>query len=329
MRFATFLPPTIDVDVDRASSYDLAPHGRAAVVAEAFGDDLLIDLELGARAIGRSAPSDMLGIIEGGDEVLDIARELVRRAPTGRLGDQPVGDGEVSVAFDLVELLAPLPRPASLRDFYAYEKHVRRGFAKRGEDIPQPWFELPAYYKGNHRSILGPETTIPWPRFTEELDYELELAMIVGRRGRDLTADEAADHIFGYTLMNDMSARDLQRKEMQVRLGPSKSKDFATVLGPVIVSADELDVSDIRVVARIDGEVVTDSRTDDMRWSFAQMLAYVSQGEDVFPGDVYGSGTVSNGCGLEHGRMLQPGETIELEAEGIGVLRNRIGERPA
>ncbi|MDX1619867.1 MAG: fumarylacetoacetate hydrolase family protein [Nitriliruptorales bacterium] len=275
--------------------------------------DVLVDLADAALAIGERLPTRMLDLIEAGPTALAMAREVVK-------------DHGVSIPMTDVRLLAPLPDPPSIRDFYAFEDHVRRGFEKRGEDIPTPWYELPVYYLTNHRSVLGPGETIPWPPFTSELDYELELAMIVGREGRNISPDEAHRHIFGFTLFNDCSARDLQRREMQVRLGPARSKGFAQVLGPMIVTADELDPSALRMTATIDGETVTDSTTSDLRWSFEEMLSYVSVGETVYPGDVYGSGTVSNGCGLEHGRMLQPGETIALHEANIGTLANRVGE---
>lgn len=324
MKLATYLPPEAPQD---GTSFELADFGRAAVVVHVAGSDILFDLQRNGAEVHADLPGTMLELIEAGPRAWDAARELASAAGSGRLAGRAIGSGDRALPVDLVRLLAPLPNPASLRDFYAFETHVGRGFEKRGESIPEAWYELPAYYKGNHRSILGPDEELPWPAFTEELDYELELAMIVGRRGRGLDVSTAADHIFGYTLMNDVSARDLQRREMQVRLGPAKSKDFATVLGPVIVTADAIDIETLHVTATIDGEVVTDTGTDDMRWSFAQMLVHVSEAEDVFPGDVYGSGTVAGGCGLEHGRLPQPGELIELHTDAIGTLSNRVGAR--
>ncbi|HEX9888654.1 MAG TPA: fumarylacetoacetate hydrolase family protein, partial [Nitriliruptorales bacterium] len=204
---ATYLPPEAPHE---GSSFDLAAHGRAAVVVDVSGTEWIVDAEHGAQALRRELPARMLQLIEAGPDAVDTLREVERAAARGRLRSQPLGDGQSSFPAELVRLLAPLPDPPSLRDFYAFEQHVRKGFERRGEEIPAPWFELPVYYKGNHRSILGPGETIPWPSFTDELDYELELAMIVGRRGRDLTVAQAHEHIFGYTLMNDISARDLQ-----------------------------------------------------------------------------------------------------------------------
>jgi 2-keto-4-pentenoate hydratase/2-oxohepta-3-ene-1,7-dioic acid hydratase in catechol pathway len=176
--------------------------------------------------------------------------------------------------------------------------------------------------------VFGPGEEIPWPAYTKELDYELEVACVLGGRGRDLDEVSARSLIFGYTLMNDWSARDIQRKEMAARLGPAKGKDFATSLGPCIVTADELDPSALHLVARVDGDVWSEGDLRGARWSFPQMIAHVSQGEDVWPGDVYGSGTFGGGCGLDLGKFLWEGAVVELEAEPIGVLTNRVGAKP-
>jgi len=224
-------------------------------------------------------------------------------------------------------LLAPLPRPQSLRDFYAFEEHVRTGFAKRGEAIPEPWYEVPVYYKGNHRTLLGPEALLPWPRYTRKLDFELEVAVVIGREGRNISLEDAADHIAGYTILNDVSARDIQRKEMACRLGPAKGKDFATVIGPWLVTPDELDCrSPWPASVRVNGEIWSESDAGNPYWSFAQMIAHVSMDETLYPGDLIASGTVGRGCGLELDRWIQPGDVVELEVAGLGVLRNIVGQ---
>jgi 2-keto-4-pentenoate hydratase/2-oxohepta-3-ene-1,7-dioic acid hydratase in catechol pathway len=275
--------------------------------------DTVVDLP---SAVGLPAfPSTMEELIEAGLPTLDAARQALHR------------DGVTErFAVPGARLLVPV-LPTSLRDFLAFEDHVKAGAARRGEPVPEAWYEMPIYYKGNHRSVYGPDQEIPWPPFTDELDFELEVACVLGRHGRDLDAGRAAGLIFGYTLMNDWSARDLQRKEMAARLGPAKSKDFATSLGPCLVTSDELDPSTLRLTARIDGEVWAEGSMDGSRWTFPQMIAHVSQGEDVWPGDVYGSGTFGGGCGLDLGRFLWPGALVELEADGIGVLRNTVGPR--
>jgi 2-keto-4-pentenoate hydratase/2-oxohepta-3-ene-1,7-dioic acid hydratase in catechol pathway len=279
---------------------------RLGALVEAFVVDV-------PDAVGEPAyPQTMEALVEADDRALDAARTALARPQVDRhTVEEP-------------QLLAPI-LPGSLRDFLAFEDHVKAGAARRGEDVDPAWYEMPIYYKGNHRSVYGPDEEIPWPPYTEELDYELEVAAVIGARGRDLNEEAAARFIFGYTLMNDWSARDIQRKEMAVRLGPAKGKDFATSLGPCLVTADELDPSTLALEARVDGEVWSSGSLGDARWSFPQMVAHVSRGEDVWPGDVYGSGTFGGGCGLDLGRFLWPGAVVELEAEGIGVLRNRVG----
>ena len=224
----------------------------------------------------------------------------------------------------LGRLLAPL-RPASLRDFLAFEDHAKGGARRRNEELNPAWYESPVYYKGNHRSIVGPDTEVTWPSFTEKLDFELELACVLGSLAMDMDEPAAAAAIFGYTVMNDWSARDVQRAEMAMRLGPAKSKDFATSLGPCIVTADEFDPSEAHaMVARVNGEVWSEASTADMYWTFPRMIAHVSRGESVWPADVYGSGTPFGGCGLDLDRWIGPGDVVELEIDGIGVLRNRV-----
>jgi 2-keto-4-pentenoate hydratase/2-oxohepta-3-ene-1,7-dioic acid hydratase in catechol pathway len=221
-------------------------------------------------------------------------------------------------------LRAPV-RPASLRDFLAFEDHAKGGAARRGEDLNPAWYRSPVYYKGNHRSIIGPDADVVWPAFSERLDFELELACVIGVRARDLDEAGAERGIFGYTIMNDWSARDIQRDEMAMRLGPSKSKDFATSLGPCIVTADEIDPRrGLAMAARVNGETWCESNTNGMHWTFPAMIAHVSRGEDVWPGDIYGSGTPFGGCGLDQDRWIAPGDLVELEIQGIGVLRNRV-----
>jgi 2-keto-4-pentenoate hydratase/2-oxohepta-3-ene-1,7-dioic acid hydratase in catechol pathway len=278
----------------------------------ALTGDAVVDLP---DLVGDPAfPTTMETLVESGPDAIDTARAAMQGDPSAQ-------------AVPGASLLVPII-PGSLRDFLAFEDHVKRGSERRGEPIPAAWFEMPIYYKGNHRSVYGPEEEIPWPSYTEELDFELEVGCILGRRGRDLSEEEAADVIFGYTLMNDWSARDIQRQEMAVRLGPAKGKDFATSLGPCIVTADGLDPAEVRLTARIDGETWAEGRLGDMHWTFPRMIAHVSQGEDVWPGDLYGSGTFGGGCGLDLGRFPWPGAVVELEATGIGVLRNRVGPKP-
>ena len=184
---------------------------------------------------------------------------------------------------------------------------------------------MPVYYKGNHQSIIGPDEDVLWPSFTEKFDYELEVAIIIGKKGRNIPEAKARDYIAGYTIMNDFSARDIQRKEMRVRLGPAKGKDFATAIGPVLVTLDEIgDPYNLKMTARINGELWSDGNSGSIYHSFEKMIAFASLEETLYPGDLIGSGTVGTGCGLELDRWVRPGDMIELEIEKIGVLRSRV-----
>jgi fumarylacetoacetate (FAA) hydrolase len=212
----------------------------------------------------------------------------------------------------------PDGQPPSIRDFMAFEEHIRNARGNRGLEVPAAWYQIPVFYFSNPGAVYGPEDDIPKPPDTSALDYELELACVIGQDG----APE------GFTIMNDWSARDLQALEMQVGLGPAKGKDFAISFGPELVSPDELPADlDLRAVARVNGEVRTDSRTGGMHYSWEDLLAAAARNtRGLRPGDVIGSGTVGRGCILEHGdeRWLQPGDVVELEVEGIGVLQNRV-----
>jgi 2-keto-4-pentenoate hydratase/2-oxohepta-3-ene-1,7-dioic acid hydratase in catechol pathway len=225
--------------------------------------------------------------------------------------------------IDSLRFLAPI-EATSLKDFLAFEVHLSNARKRNNLEIPPAWYELPVYYKGNHRTLGGHDEFVYWPRFSEQMDYELELACIIGKEGIDIPVEHADQYIGGYCIMNDWSARDIQMKEMSVGLGPAKGKDFATSMGPWLVTPDEFDPATARMVARVNGEVWSDGMYSTVHWSFAQMLAHVSMDEAVYPGDVFGSGTVGFGCGLEHGRWLQPGNLVELEITGLGVLRNRL-----
>jgi 2-keto-4-pentenoate hydratase/2-oxohepta-3-ene-1,7-dioic acid hydratase in catechol pathway len=184
---------------------------------------------------------------------------------------------------------------------------------------------MPVYFKGNRRSIVGPDEDVSWPSYTRRLDYEAEVAAVVGRGGRDLAPADAAGHVFGYTIMNDWSARDVQKDEMACGLGPAKAKDFATSLGPWIVTPDEWDPEgDHAVTVTVDGEVWSSGTTAGRRGTFGEMLSHVSQDEDLWPTDVLGSGTFGGGCGLDLGRWLEPGQDVVLRVEGLGSLANRV-----
>ena len=229
----------------------------------------------------------------------------------------------------------PIPEPPTLRDFYAFEDHVKTARARRGLPMPQEWYEFPAFYYSNPHVICGPEDEIPYPSYTRNLDYELEVACVIGRGGIDIPETEAESHIAGYTIMNDWSARDVQIGEMKIGLGPAKAKDFATSIGPWLVTPDELQDRrtspgkySLKMTAKINGKQLSSGNMDKMHWSFPQMIARASQSVALKSGDVFGSGTVGTGSLLELGTevhpWLKPGDVVELEIERLGVLRNKI-----
>jgi 2-keto-4-pentenoate hydratase/2-oxohepta-3-ene-1,7-dioic acid hydratase in catechol pathway len=273
-------------------------------------------------------PPDMLEFLRGGDTSLTFARTALGHLTSETAGGTGLTGrkGECLVFAETeVRLRAPLPRPTSMRDFYAFEGHVKKGFEKRGEPMPEEWYSMPVYYKGNHQSIIGPGDPVTWPPFTEKFDYELELAVIIGKTGRNIPRDRASEHIAGYTIMNDFSARDIQRAEMKVRLGPAKGKDFATAIGPVLVTPDEIgDPYNLRMSARVNGETWSEGSSSLMHHRFDRIIEFASLEETLHPGDLIGSGTVTGGCGLELDRWVKPGDTIELEIEGIGRLSNTV-----
>jgi 2-keto-4-pentenoate hydratase/2-oxohepta-3-ene-1,7-dioic acid hydratase in catechol pathway len=272
-------------------------------------------------------PSDMLELLAGGDYSLEAAREALDHV--GQSGAQDIDDALICHPPGGVRLLAPLPRPNSLRDFLVFEEHLRNVYRTLGREnqFPPEWFNLPAHYKGNVDAIYGPEDVVPYPGYTEKLDYELEICAVVGRRGRRIQAADAEAYIAGYTIYNDWSARDIQMRESSVGIGPGIGKDFASTIGPCITTADEFDVTGARLEARVDGETWSSGTLERMHFSFAEIIEYITQEAEIQPGDLLGSGTIGNGCGAERNRYLDPGMTVELEAEGIGVLRNRIGDQ--
>jgi fumarylacetoacetate (FAA) hydrolase len=258
-----------------------------------------------------------VGAIEG-DRVVHLAAQSLASYFTGG-GSAREHD---EYALEDVRFLAPVPRPASVRDFYAFEDHIRNAARVLGRPgVPEEWYELPVFYFSNPAAIYGPEDEIPFPAGSEELDYELEVAAVIGAEGA----------IGAFTIMNDWSARDLQRREMKVGLGPAKGKDFATSLGPVVVTPDELGDLRLEMVARVNGEERSRGNLGDMYHSWEAILERATENTRLVPGDVIGSGTVGTGCILEHGdgRWLQPGDVVELEVEGIGMLRNIVGPRHA
>lgn len=232
----------------------------------------------------------------------------------------------------------PVPDPRTFRDFYAFEEHVRTARAKRGQDMIPEWYEIPVFYYSNPCTFRGHDEPVRRPRYTQELDFELEVACVIGREVINARGEQAEQAIFGWTVLNDLSARDMQRREMKCMLGPAKGKDFASVLGPWVVTPDELadrrvrpGVYDLAMVARRNGRQISRGNFRTITHSFVQMIERASEEVPLYPGDVIGSGTVGTGCILElgpenAGGWLQPGDVIELEIERLGVLRTPIAE---
>jgi 2-keto-4-pentenoate hydratase/2-oxohepta-3-ene-1,7-dioic acid hydratase in catechol pathway len=283
-------------------------------------DGSIVDL----TATGEAAFAGMQELIEAGPDALDRARKRVQASSHG-------------IDPGTVRWLAPLPAPVQVRDFLVFEEHMRmagwNGAKLRAlqgappapatpPPVPAIWYEQPIYYKCNRFATAGTGSTVQWPAYSGVIDYELEIACVIGRKGRDIQAADASAHVFGYTIFNDLTARDAQFKEMQGPLGPAKGKDFdgANVMGPVIVTSDSIDAGNLGMRAWVNGELRCDKRSNTMHWSFNQIIEHVSRSETLHPGEILGSGTVGGGSGLEIGRFLKHRDRIDLEVEQIGTL---------
>ena len=235
---------------------------------------------------------------------------------------------QASLPLANAHFLPPLDPPL-LRDFLAFGQHIRNASERYGQTPAEELFRRPIYYKGNATTLIGHEEEVPWPSYTDHLDYELELGLVIGKTGRNLTPAEALTHLFGVTIFNDFSARDIQGLEMGTGFGPAKGKDFASAIGPWITTRDELDLGHLTMIARVNGMEWSHNSSETITWTIEELIAYASKGETLQPGELIGTGTVGFGCGLELGRKLRPGDIVELEVEGIGILRNRIGQPEA
>jgi 2-keto-4-pentenoate hydratase/2-oxohepta-3-ene-1,7-dioic acid hydratase in catechol pathway len=296
-------------------------------------------VNLSAAAPEDLAFSSMQHFIEAGQPALDRACALLDSDPASTLAGQ-------------VDWLAPLPLPVQIRDCLGFEEHLKNAFesaiklsAMAAEDpvkaeqeyrasgrfsVPEVWYQQPLYYKANRFSVAPSGKDVVWPAYSEVMDFELEMACIIGKKGKDIIKGKAEEHIFGYTIYNDFSARDAQVLESPGMLGPAKGKDFddSIILGPVIVTKDELDDPyNLRMQARINGETWCDSNSNTIHWKFSDMIAHISKSETLYPGEVIGSGTVGLGCGLEHLRFLSDGDIVELEVEKIGIISNKVIRR--
>jgi 2-keto-4-pentenoate hydratase/2-oxohepta-3-ene-1,7-dioic acid hydratase in catechol pathway len=312
---------------------------RQVLTGAVIADGLLLQLPTAASAAERPLVQSMQAIIDNEPRTLELIATLLAN-----------NRGDHVVPAEEVRFLAPLPVPNSIRDFANFELHCLQALensmrtraamqpdpeaayrayqASGAYALPSIWYERPFYFKGNRMACSGHNAIIQWPRFTRMMDYELEFAAIIGRAGVDIAADRAREHIFGYTIYNDFSARDEQVRDQQFRMGPAKGKDFDTsnAMGPFIVTRDELgDPYSLTMTVRVNGEQRGSGSSGDMQHSFEDCIAFVSRDETLYPGDVFGSGTVGNGCGFESGRYLEPGDVVELEVSSLGVLRNIVG----
>jgi fumarylacetoacetate (FAA) hydrolase len=300
------------------------------------------------RAGRRTDPSSVegrygrgvLGFIEHAEEARPAADAIVAACESGDLPAELEGH-RLAYPLAKVTLRAPLPRPPSLRDGYAFRQHVETARRNRGLPMIPEFDRFPVFYFSNHHSVCGPGDVPVRPRHLEKLDYELEAAVVVGKGGRDLGVTASDQAIFGMTIMNDWSARSLQMEEMTLNLGPAKGKDFATSLGPWLVTVDELLpratrtarglVFDLEMRARVNGQPLSSGNVKDMRWTFAQILERASYGAELVAGDVIGSGTCGTGCLLElngskvtSDLWLKEGDVVTLEIDGLGQLENRV-----
>ena len=294
----------------------------------------------GAHDGGDPAFASMQAFIAEGEDALYRARNIIADA-------RRTGRGLIDSAA--VKLLAPLPLPAQMRDFLCFEKHLLQSFARLRQvraaaapdpekalremeaqgtfSVPKIWYERPSFYKPSRFAVCGTGQDVAWPAYSQTIDYELEFACVIGTAGRDIPKDRARAHIFGYTIFNDLSARDEQSQEMLGNLGPGKGKDFdnSNPLGPCVVTADEIpDPYALEMIVRVNGEERGRGNSREMHWKYEDCIAFVSRSETIHPGELFCSGTVGNGSGLETGRFLDVGDVVELEVEKIGVLRNRI-----
>jgi 2-keto-4-pentenoate hydratase/2-oxohepta-3-ene-1,7-dioic acid hydratase in catechol pathway len=256
----------------------------------------------------------MTAAISLGAAFLIAAGQAVEAAPQEAM--MPLGD---------LQWLSPLD-PPMLRDFIAFEQHVRKMSAHEGKPVFKEFFQMPLYFKVSPLTLIGHEQEVPWPNYTDHMDYELEIALVIGMSGRNLRPQEVLAHLFGITILNGFSARNIQGAEMSSGFGLAKAKDFATALGPWITTCDEVDIINLEMVVRINGEQWSRNSTSNITWKVEELIAYVSEGETIWPGELLGSGTVGTGTGAEHGKKLHPGDVVELEVQGIGVLRNRLSQ---
>lgn len=305
---------------DGASARLVVVHPKAQCVIDlAIAERLMLERQgathnAALRLATALFPSSMTDALSLGEVFLASARRASEDA-----------DERAMVALADVNFLPPVDPPL-FRDFMAFEQHARNAAKCMGGTPSEELYRRPVYYKGNPLTFIGHEQEVSWPTYTDFMDYELELGLVIGKSGRNLTPENALEHLVGVTIFNDFSARDIQGQEMRGLLGPAKGKDFASAVGPWIATCDELDLTNLTMVGRVNGEEWSHNSSTTITWSIGDLIAYASMDETLWPGELLGTGTVGFGCGLELGKKLQPGDVVELEVEGIGILRNRIGQ---
>jgi 2-keto-4-pentenoate hydratase/2-oxohepta-3-ene-1,7-dioic acid hydratase in catechol pathway len=316
-----------------------------ATVGVVLDGDTVVNLQAGRQMIaGSSSPFfvDMLAFLDAGEAAREAAQQVIDLVSTQR-------PPEITYSLSDVQLLSPVPQPRSLRDCLVFEKHLIQAtrsvvswylppLAKLdtwlenlcGRSLfspPKFWYDSPVYYKGNPFSVVGADAKVHWPAYTQKLDYELEIGIFIGKKGRNIIEGAARSYIAGYTIFNDFSARDIQIQEMKCRLGPAKGKDFDTgnAIGPYLITPDEVPQPyNLAMSAKVNGEEWSQGNSNSMHFTFEEIIAYISKDETLYPGEFIGSGTVGNGCGLELNRWLKRTDVVELEVESLGVLRNVI-----
>lgn len=292
------------------------------------------------NTLNHVIPDNMSQFLNGGDALMEAAHRAHKELKSGKI----VGKEEI-----FFELMAPVPHPTSCRDAYAFREHVANARRNRRVEMIPEFDQYPIFYFTNHNSIQGPGEVRCMPDHFQKLDFELEVAIVLNKKGRNITAAEADDHIAGFLIMNDLSARTLQLEEMKLNLGPAKGKDFATAIGPWLVTPDELEAYkvptkeghtgncyNLEMKCWVNGKLVSEGNMESMDWTFAEIIERCAYGVDVLPGDVIGSGTVGTGCFLElngtgllndpnfQSQWLQNGDVVEMEISGLGRLSNTI-----
>ncbi|MEU2874195.1 fumarylacetoacetate hydrolase family protein [Streptomyces olivoreticuli] len=294
------VPRLVSVHPESNTVLDLAAAERRRLIASGAS------ARMAARMAAAQFPGSLTEALETGPSFEEAVARLHKEA-----------DPAEGIPMPEVHWLPPVDPPV-LRDFNAFKNHEATA--------PDVWFEVPLFFKINPSTIIGPDSVVTWPVGCEHLDYELELGLVIGSPARDLTPETARKALFGVTVFNDFSARNLLRREMEGRLGPAKGKDFSTALGPWVVTVDELDLTDLTMTAQVNGVEWSRGNSGSLVWSIEEILSYASRSEPLVPGEVIGTGTVAGGSGWELDRKLRPGDTVRLEISGLGRLENTVGE---